>query len=128
MSDSLYHEHLLERYKEPSTKGKLDTATHTHALVNSSCGDEVTIELEVGNDGQIIAAAWDGNGCSLSQVAADVLCEKIAESHFQIEQVSDLTLKNIEEWLELPTVSPGRIKCLSLGLVATKKALEESTE
>ncbi len=75
--DELYRELILQHYRRPRNRGRLPTASLRAEGANPVCGDEVAIELEM-NDGRIARAAFDGQGCSISQASASMLTEAVA--------------------------------------------------
>ncbi|HHV55657.1 MAG TPA: SUF system NifU family Fe-S cluster assembly protein [Firmicutes bacterium] len=74
--DDLYREIILDHYRQPHNFGSLAGATATTHLKNPSCGDEIDLELRV-NNGRIEAAAFRGQGCSISQASASMMTDAI---------------------------------------------------
>lgn len=86
-SAALYHATILDRDRHPRHCGPLAAATHQATLDNPLCGDVVTFRLviEDGEDGEaggpgraarhIIAAGFEGRGCSLSRASASLWAE-----------------------------------------------------
>jgi len=68
--DSIYEEIIRDRYKKPRRRRILDGLPYAE---NPSCGDRVRVSIKVGDDGRIVDAAFDGNGCSISMSSADIL-------------------------------------------------------
>ncbi|HEX7018336.1 MAG TPA: iron-sulfur cluster assembly scaffold protein [Patescibacteria group bacterium] len=121
--NDLYQEIILEEAKNPRNKGKIEDADLVLKGVNASCGDQVTIYLKVDAEGkQITDISWEGQGCAISQSAMSVLSEKIKSNQVTVNQIQSLTLTDILELLGLETISPGRIKCVTLGVSTIKKA------
>lgn len=135
--DSLYQEVILDHYKNPHHKGlHADYDAQVHH-VNPSCGDEITLNLQL-RDGLISDISWDGVGCSISQASVSIMsdlvlgksisdAEKIQTEFVELMQ-SKGTKQGDEELLEdavaLAGVSkyPARIKCALLGWMAYKDA------
>ena len=135
--DSLYQEVILDHYKNPHHKGlHTDYDAQVHH-VNPSCGDEITLNLQL-RDGLISDISWDGVGCSISQASVSIMsdlvlgksiseAEKIQTEFVELMQ-SKGTKQGDEELLEdavaLAGVSkyPARIKCALLGWMAYKDA------
>ena len=79
--DSLYQEVILDHYKHPQHKGlRSDYSAQVHH-VNTSCGDEITLNLTVA-DGVISAISWDGQGCSISQASVSILGDLLTGKTF----------------------------------------------
>jgi nitrogen fixation NifU-like protein len=73
--DELYRELILDHYRHPHNRGKLEGATHAEGY-NPLCGDE--IELDVALDGDVIGAvAFMGRGCSISQASASMMTDAV---------------------------------------------------
>src|SRR5205814_6176888 len=75
--DDLYREVIIEHYKNPGFRGKLDPHDISFEDNNPLCGDHIQIDLRVGADGVITDARFDGHGCAISQASADLLIESI---------------------------------------------------
>lgn len=73
---SLYHPLILEHDRAPRNFGPLPSATHTAALDNPLCGDQVAMHLEVRDD-TITAVAFEGRGCAVSRAAASMWTERL---------------------------------------------------
>ncbi|MCI7613694.1 MAG: SUF system NifU family Fe-S cluster assembly protein [Selenomonadaceae bacterium] len=96
---------------------------------NPSCGDEITLELQVEN-GVIKDAAFTGIGCAISQASTSIMIDLIkGEPVEQARHLADLFLKMIkgeitdddeleelDEALALKNISrmPARVKCAVL--------------
>ncbi len=74
----LYQELILDHYRRPRNKGKLEQPTHSAALNNPLCGDEVDLELRVQDD-VIRDVRFVGRGCSISQAAASMMTQVIKD-------------------------------------------------
>ena len=75
--DDLYREVIIEHYKNPSYRGKLDPHDISFADNNPLCGDHIQIDLRVDENGKVKEAMFDGHGCAISQASADLLMESI---------------------------------------------------
>jgi nitrogen fixation NifU-like protein len=75
--DDLYRELLLEHYRRPRRRGRLESATHRASGMNPVCGDEVSIELRMNGD-VVEDVAFEGQGCSISQASASMLSERVS--------------------------------------------------
>ncbi len=73
---SLYHPLILEHDRAPRNLGPLPGATHTAALDNPLCGDQVAMHLEV-RDGIITAVGFEGRGCAVARAAASMWTERL---------------------------------------------------
>jgi nitrogen fixation NifU-like protein len=74
--EAMYQEIILDHYKNPRGDATLsDPAGESHQ-VNPTCGDEVTVQVRLDDDGLHVAHA--GQGCSISQASASVMAELVA--------------------------------------------------
>jgi nitrogen fixation NifU-like protein len=129
-ANELYREIILEEAAEPQNVGSLPNATHEHSETNASCGDQVTVQLELKRSDNAVNAgsaiikniAWQGNGCAISQASMSLLSEVVIGK--SVSQVSELTAKTVLDLLGLEEINPGREKCMMLGLKAVQKALK----
>ena len=141
--DSLYQQVILDHYKNPKHKNLNESYTAQVHHVNPSCGDEITLNIQV-QAGKVAGISWDGVGCSISQASTSIMTElvlgKDIDSAFEIlGEFTDLmqskgTKSGDEEVLEdavaLAGVSkfPARIKCALLGWMAFKDAVLHSKD
>ncbi len=70
----LYTEVIGEHSRSPENKGELAAATVRERGHNPSCGDEITLELQI-EDGIIKDAAFTGVGCAISQASTDIMID-----------------------------------------------------
>ncbi len=124
--DDLYRELILDHYRSPHNKGKLEGATHAEGY-NPLCGDE--IELDVALDGATIEdIAFLGRGCSISQASASMmtdavkggsvedaarLSEAFREMMTEAESEPDAALGDLEAFQGVAKF-PVRVKCATL--------------
>ena len=74
--DDLYREVILDHYRAPRNKRHVDGAPIDVHRNNPLCGDDLTVNVVV-KDGIATDAAFDGQGCSISQASASMLTEQI---------------------------------------------------
>ena len=73
MSD-LYSEMILEYYKYPKNKKKLDNADIKYKLNNPLCGDECEIYVKLDEEKKVAEEiTFDGRGCAISIASASIL-------------------------------------------------------
>ncbi|HEV2107466.1 MAG TPA: SUF system NifU family Fe-S cluster assembly protein [Thermomicrobiales bacterium] len=119
MADSLYKEIILDHYRSPRNKGRLNPADYSHEDVNPLCGDEIVLDLRV-KDGVISEVAFEGRGCAISQAAASILTEMVEGR--PLDEVKAITKDDVLEELGVP-ISPARMKCALLGLKCLKAGI-----
>jgi len=115
--DDLYREVIIEHYKNPSYRGKLDPHDITFADNNPLCGDHIQIDLRVDANNRVIEALFDGHGCAISQASADLLMETIIGK--SLEDVKKLNKQDILDMLGID-LGPVRLKCALLSLKVLK--------
>lgn len=139
--DSLYQEVILDHYKHPQHKSLSPNPTVQVQHVNTSCGDEITLNLHT-NGTSIQDITWDGVGCSISQASTSVVSDlvrgkSISEAltiidSFQVMIQSKGNDAGNEEVLgdgvAFAGVAkfPARVKCALLGWMAVKDAISQS--
>jgi nitrogen fixation protein NifU and related proteins len=126
--DDLYREVIIEHYKNPSYRGKLDPNDISFADNNPLCGDHIQIDLRVDADGKISEARFDGHGCAISQASADLLIESIIGK--SLDEVKMLNKDAILDMLGIE-LGPVRLKCALLSLKVLKAGvygLSEATD
>ena len=137
--EDLYKEVILDHYRTPRNKGRLDPHDIALERNNPLCGDE--LELFLRFDGETLEGiAFEGKGCSISQASASMMTEKVksllvkdagelaesikrmmaGEEDGSAEELGDLvSLKGVVKY-------PVRIKCALLSWNTLLEALEES--
>jgi nitrogen fixation protein NifU and related proteins len=115
--DDLYREVIIEHYKNPAFRGKLDPHDLTFEDSNPLCGDHIQIDLRVDKHGIVTDARFDGHGCAISQASADLLLESIIGK--SLEEIKALNKDHILELLGIE-LGPVRLKCALLSLKVLK--------
>ena len=115
--DDLYRELIIDRYKNPAYRGKLDPHDISFEDDNPLCGDHIRIDLRLDENGYVSEAAFDGHGCAISQASADLLLESVVGK--SLDQVKTFSKENLLELLGLE-LGPVRLKCALLSLKVLK--------
>lgn len=115
--DDLYREVIIEHYKHPSYRGHLEPHDIHFADNNPLCGDHIEITMQVGADGTVKDARFDGHGCAISQASADLLIESIIGK--PLEEIKQLNKQHILDLLGID-LGPVRLKCALLSLKVLK--------
>jgi nitrogen fixation NifU-like protein len=111
--DELYRENILDHFKHPRNHGTIENPDITYEDANPLCGDSIRIDIRV-KDGRIEDIRFSGHGCSISQAAASMLCEKV--QGMSLEDAKKLSRDDMLEMLGIE-LGPVRLKC---GLLALK--------
>ena len=122
--ESLYREVILDHYKNPRGHGVIEHADAEAEGQNPLCGDEVSIYVAFGEDGETIDdVKFSGRGCAISQAATSMLME-MAKGR-TAEQVATLDKDELLAEIGVP-LTPVRLKCAMLGLTTLKVALHKA--
>jgi nitrogen fixation NifU-like protein len=115
--DDLYREVIIDRYKNPRMRGKLDPHDYSYQDDNPLCGDRIRVDLRVGEDGRVTEAAFSGEGCAISQASADLLTEAVVG--MSLDDIKALGKEDVLELLGIE-LGPVRLKCALLSLKVIK--------
>jgi nitrogen fixation protein NifU and related proteins len=122
--DQLYREVILDHYKNPRGHGALEPSDAHAEGQNPLCGDEVSIFVRFGADGDTIdEIGFEGRGCAISQAATSMLTEMVRGR--KASEVAELPKEDLLEEIGIP-LTPIRLKCAILGLGVLKVALHRA--
>jgi len=144
----MYQEIILDHYRNPHHRGLRDPFDVEVHHVNPTCGDEVTLRVQVttGADGTVVVedVSYESEGCSISQASASVMTDlvigrpvdaalaterefsELMQSRGQLEPDEDV----LEDAIAFAGVSkyPARVKCALLGWMAWKDAVTQAVD
>ena len=130
--EDIYTELIGEHSRNPENKRHLPHATCALKGHNPSCGDEITLELQI------------DVGCAISQASTDIMIDLIRGQ--KVEKAKELAekfigmikreitdeseLEELDEALALQNVSnmPARVKCAVLAWHTLDNALEDEAK
>ena len=133
----LYQEILLEHNRRPRNFRILDDATHQADGFNPLCGDQISLQLKVGDE-TVDDVAFQGHGCAISRASASLLTQavkgassadamaKFDEFHRMLTEPDaelDYDLLGDLEMLAGVIAYPTRIKCAILAWHTLKAAM-----
>jgi len=122
--DQLYREVILDHYKNPRGHGAIENADAHAEGQNPLCGDEVSIYVSFGDDGDTIDdVKFEGRGCAISQAETSMLTEMVKGR--KATEIADLPKEELLEEIGIP-LTPVRLKCAILGLGVLKVALHKA--
>ena len=129
MLEDIYTELIAEHSRATENRRQLSNANIKERGHNPSCGDDITLEMEI-VDGTIKDAAFIGQGCAISQASTDMMIEllrgkkvdeakKLAELFIAMitgKVTDDDELTQLDEAAALKNISnmPARVKCATL--------------
>jgi nitrogen fixation protein NifU and related proteins len=116
----IYREELMEIYKNPPHKGKLDKPSVMVDKNNPMCGDEIHLQIQVDN-GVVQDAMFDGSACAVSVISASMLTDMIIG-----KKIDDLKKLNKEDFLKKldMNLTTSRVKCATLAFNALQDILD----
>ena len=117
--DDLYREQILEHYKRPHHWGELPDADLEFEDFNPLCGDELKVQIRVGDDGRVSDLRFSGQGCAISQASASMASDEVVG--MPVDELLKLDRDFILELLGIE-ISATRMKCAMLSLKVLKGA------
>jgi len=123
MDEELYKENILDRYTHPRNKKAPEKYDIHEGGANATCGDALIVFLSFDKNARISEAHWDGEGCAISQAAADMLMEKLIGKTMQ--EVGEIKEEEILKMLGI-TIGPSREKCAFLSVNTLRRWLGET--
>ncbi len=114
---------LLDRFRHPRHRHALPEADVTMPGGNPGCGDVITIYLKADGEGRAVAeVAFEGEGCTISQAAADILLELVNDERWSLDEVLEADYHLMEELIGEEAVRL-RPRCATLALGTLKAAV-----
>ncbi len=116
---NIYAEEIIAQYEHPHNKGKMANPSISFHEYNPTCGDDITVYLEIRN-GKVSDAKFDGSGCAISVASASMLTDEIKG-----KSVAEVEKLGVQDLIDLIGIDPGpaRLKCATISLKAAKKGL-----
>ncbi|MBE4907391.1 SUF system NifU family Fe-S cluster assembly protein [Bacillus luteolus] len=139
--DTLYRQVIMDHYKNPRNRGVLDNESLTIDMNNPTCGDRIQLTMIV-EDGKVIDAKFEGEGCSISMSSASMMTQAIKgqpiDIALKLSQIfSDMMQgKDYDDSIDLGDIEalqgvakfPARIKCATLAWKAMEKGLNSQKQ
>jgi nitrogen fixation NifU-like protein len=137
--DDLYRRVIMDHYQRPRNKGELDDGAISIELNNPTCGDRISLQMNV-EHGMIKDARFQGEGCSISLASASMMTESVKglsvdqslhlvdlfSRMMQGEEIDtdEFPLEDIEALTGVAKF-PARIKCATLAWKALEKGVKQ---
>ncbi|HUD20264.1 MAG TPA: SUF system NifU family Fe-S cluster assembly protein [Patescibacteria group bacterium] len=116
----IYREIILDHYKNPHNFGHLQKPDSSIEEGNVTCGDRISMEINVNKKKEITDIRFSGEGCAISQASASMLTDKVRSMN--VKTALSLTSEDITEMLGT-TLTPSRMRCATLSLEVLHKAI-----
>lgn len=115
----MYRENILDHYKHPRNRGKLEGADSEGFDSNPLCGDEVMMRIKV-KGGTVQDVKFEATACAICTASASMLTEEVKGG--RLEEARKISKAHV---LELLGIDPGptRLKCALLPLKVMKLAV-----
>ena len=118
---SIYSQNILEHYKNPQNKKRMDDADISEENANRSCWDQIKVYLKI-KDNKLEKLSFEWDWCAVSMASASILTEELI--WMKAKEVLLLWLEDIQDmlWIE---VWANRIKCSLLALESLQKGIKK---
>lgn len=117
-----YIENILDHHDNPRNKRALEGAEIEASGGNPGCGDIVVMYARLDPQGHIVEAAFQGEGCTISQAAASMLTEELPGR--TLDEVRQMSYEDVVEEMGKEVVAT-RTRCATLALTIVKSAAEK---
>jgi nitrogen fixation NifU-like protein len=115
-------ENLLDLYENPTHRGHIEHADVEINGGNPGCGDIVRIYLRVNDAGEVEEIRFEGEGCTISQAAAELVSSRMEGS--TLDEIEHLEHDVIIDELGREVVI-SRPRCATLALGTLKQAVQK---
>lgn len=120
----IYSEIILDHYQNPRHGLALVKPTVRVVEINNACGDSIQLDLKIKN-GIVQDIGFVSAGCAISQAAMSLLTDQVIGQ--KTVALLKLKARMMHDLLQVP-ISPGRVRCALLGLVALQQAIRKATQ
>ncbi|MCL2781546.1 MAG: SUF system NifU family Fe-S cluster assembly protein [Actinomycetia bacterium] len=140
----MYQQIILDHYKNPHHRTRLEPYDAQVHHVNPTCGDEITLRVRLA-DGRLAGLGWEGEGCSISQASTSVMSDLVtgrpigealalqerflalmqSRGHAELTEADEDALDDAVAF-EGVSKYPARVKCALLGWMAMKGAVADA--
>jgi len=117
---SIYSEIILDYYRNPRNKGKLDKPQIQARDTNPLCGDVIEIQMDLDGDSKVKDIKFNGMGCAISQASASMLTELVKGK--SLDEARKISKEDILSLIG-GQLSAVRLKCALLSLKVMKTGL-----
>lgn len=131
MDKTLIRELLADHSRNPRNYGTLTDPDIEHETSNPQCvgpthpdGDEITVTVNLSDETPPVVETvqFTGRGCTLSQATASLLSEQMIGT--PVTDIVEWDSETLEDLVGMD-LTPSRLRCAELALVAFRNAAED---
>lgn len=116
----MYKEEILNHSEFPQNYGKLKSYDYSGEEFNPFCGDKIKVYLKLKSQ-KIEDIAFESQGCIIAKASASVFSEFLKGK--KVTEILKMDAGDILDLIKIE-LSPNRIKCAELVLLAIKNAIK----
>lgn len=114
---------LVDHYRNPRHKGRLERADIQMPGGNPGCGDLLVLHVRAATDPRVEEATFEGSGCTISQAAASILLQWTNRERPEFRRILDFSYEEMIDMLGREVVG-FRHRCATLALGTLKAAVK----
>ncbi len=118
----LYAANIMDHYRRPRNRGRIEQPQGEAQLRNVNCGDELCVTVAL-HAGRLAALKFTGSGCAISQAAISILSTALIDK--PVAEIAALSFSDLQALLGIP-ISARRRACALIGLQAVQQALKSA--
>jgi len=113
---------IMDHYENPRNSGKIKDPDVEFHGGNPGCGDTITVQLKISNEGIVEDIKFDIEGCIVSNAGTSMISEKVINKH--IDDIKKIGRDDMKELLGKDIIIR-RPQCSSLGIDTIKVAIKK---